>query len=236
MELKLALKPLCWALGATTLACALTGAPTVIPAVQEKKSEPTITLPAPASQSVEFTRDIQPILNVRCVQCHNSKSQMGGLRLDSSKALVGGLSGPAILAGKSADSLLVKMIAGQIEGKRMPMSGDPLTSEEVGLIRRWIDDGALWPQDSAVAEPEKKHWAYVPPVRPSIPEVKDASWPRNPIDRFVLGRLEKEGLHPSPEADRARLARRLSLDLIGLPPSVEDVDAFIADKSADSYD
>ena len=162
---------------------------------------------------------------------------MGGLRLDSSKALAGGLSGKVILAGKSAESLLVKMIGGQIEGKRMPMTGDPLTDEQVGLIRRWIDDGAAWPEDSvAAAEPEKKHWAYVPPVRPSLPEVKNKSWAHNSIDLFVLSRLEKENLQPSPETDRARLIRRVSLDLIGLPPSIEEVDAFVADKNPDAYE
>jgi hypothetical protein len=136
---------------------------------------------------------------------------MGGLRLDSPKALAGGLSGKVILPGKSAESLLVKMIGGLIEGKRMPMTGDPLTDEQIGLIRRWIDDGASWPEDSvATAQPEKKHWAYVPPVRPSLPEVKNKSWARNPIDLFVLSRLEKEGLQPSPETDRARLIRRVS--------------------------
>jgi len=162
---------------------------------------------------------------------------MGGLRLDSPKALAGGLSGKVILPGKSAESLLVKMIGGQIEGKRMPMTGDPLTDEQIGLIRRWIDDGASWPEDSvATAQPEKKHWAYVPPVRPSLPEVKNKVWARNPIDLFVLSRLEKEGLQPSPETDRARLIRRVSLDLIGLPPSIEEVDAFVADKNPDAYE
>jgi hypothetical protein len=162
---------------------------------------------------------------------------MGGLRLDSPKALAGGLSGKVILPGKSAESLLVKMIGGQIEGKRMPMTGDPLTGEQIGLIRRWIDDGAWWPEDSeAASDQDHKHWAYVPPVRPVLPEVKDRGWVRNPIDLFVLSRLEKEGLQPSSETDQARLIRRLSLDLIGLPPSVEEVDAFIADKSPDAYE
>jgi hypothetical protein len=162
---------------------------------------------------------------------------MGGLRLDSSKALAGGLSGKVILPGKSAESLLIKMIGGQIEGKQMPMAGDPLTDEQVSLIRRWIDDGAAWPEDSVTtAEPEKKHWAYVPTVRPSLPEVKNKPWARNPIDLFVLSRLEKEGLQPSPETDRARLIRRVSLDLIGLPPSIEEVDAFVADKSPNAYE
>src|SRR4030095_5746700 len=222
---------------ATILACMLLCTTTVSVAVQKKEQEPTPRLPASASRPVQFSSDIQPILTACCIQCHSSKSLMGGLRLDSSKGLAGGLSGKVILPGKSAESLLVKMIGGQIEGKRMPMTGDPLTDEQIGLIRRWIDDGAAWPEDSAVtAEPEKKHWAYVPPVRPSLPEVKNKSWARNSIDLFVLSRLEMEGLQPSPETDRARLIRRVSLDLIGLPPSIEEVDAFVADKNPDAYE
>jgi hypothetical protein len=219
------------------LACLLTGTTAANPVTQEKKQESAARLPAPALRAADFAKDIQPILTSRCVQCHSAKNLMGGLRLDSSQALAGGLSGKVILPGKSDESLLVKMIGGQIEGKRMPMTGDPLTAEQVGLIRRWIDDGAAWPEDSvAVAEPEKKHWAYVPPVRPSLPAVKHTTWARNAIDLFVLARLEKEGLLPSPETDRARLIRRVSLDLIGLPPSIEEVDAFIADKNPDAYE
>ncbi len=218
-------------------ACLLTSTTAADLTAQGKSADSPRTLPAAASQTVEFTKDIQPIFIARCVQCHSSKNLMGGLRLDSSKALAGGLSGKAILPGKSAESLLVKMIGGQIEGKRMPMTGDPLSNEQIALIRRWIDDGASWPGESAGAsEPDQKHWAYVPPVRPSLPNVKNKSWVRNPIDQFVLARLEKEGLQPSVEADRARLIRRLSLDLVGLPPSIEEVDAFIADKQPDAYE
>ncbi|HEU0007842.1 MAG TPA: PSD1 and planctomycete cytochrome C domain-containing protein, partial [Terriglobia bacterium] len=222
---------------AIILVCMLLCTTAVNSAVQNKEQELAPRLPAPASRAVEFAKDIQPILASRCVQCHSSKNIMGGLRLDSTKALAGGLSGKVILPGKSAESLLVKMIGGQIEGKRMPMTGDPLTDEQVGLIRRWIDDGAWWPEDSTTApEPDRRHWAYVPPVRPPLPEVTNKPWVRNPIDLFVLARLEEEGLRPSPEIDRARLIRRLSLDLIGLPPSIEEVDAFIADKNQDAYE
>lgn len=217
-------------------ACLLTWTTAANLAAQGTSPDSTRNLPAAASRAVEFAKDIQPILGSRCLQCHSSKNLMGGLRLDSAKALAGGLSGKVIVPGKSAESLLVKMIGGQIEGKRMPMAGDPLTDEQVGLIRRWIDDGAAWPEDSAAAgEPDVKHWAYIPPVRPALPEVKNKSWVRNPIDLFVLSRLEKENLQPSPETDRARLIRRLSLDLIGLPPSIEEVDAFFADKNPHAY-
>jgi hypothetical protein len=126
------------------------------PGCPRDKSDRSPTLPALLRDRREFAKDIQPIFTSRCVQCHSSKNLMGGLRLDSPKALAGGLSGKVILPGRSAESLLVKMIGGQIEGKRMPMAGDPLTYEQMGLIRRWIDDGAWWPEDSTVApEPDR---------------------------------------------------------------------------------
>lgn len=216
------------------LVCLLTWTTPASMGAQGKSPDISRILPAPALRPADFAKDIRPIFIARCVQCHSSKNLMGGLRLDSSKALTGGLSGKAILPGKSDESPLVKMIAGQIEGKRMPMTGDPLTDEQVGVIRRWIDDGASWPEDPAAAE--NKHWAYVSPVRPALPEVRNKSWVRNPIDQFVLARLEKEGLRSSPETDRARLIRRVSLDLIGLPPSIKEVDAFVTDRNPDAYE
>lgn len=206
-------------------------------ATQDKVERPAPALPPAATQPVDFVKDIQPILASHCVQCHGPKNPMGDLRLDSRRGLEGGLSGRSIIPGKSAESLLVKMIAGQVEGKRMPMAGDPLSDGQIGLIRAWVDQGAAWPEDSTKAGgPDGKHWAYVQTVRPALPEVHKKTWPRNAIDNSVLARLEKEGLGPSPEADRARLIRRLSLDLIGLPPSVAEVDAFIADEKPDAYE
>jgi mono/diheme cytochrome c family protein len=205
-------------------------------AVQAKRDVPTGALPPPAPRQVDFRKDVEPIFASHCLQCHQGKNPMGDFRLDSRKALEGGLSGKVIIPGKSADSLLVKMIAGQIEGKRMPLGGDPLTDEQIGLVRAWIEQGAAWPEDPAELAPNEKHWAYIPPVRPPLPETRQKNWPRNPIDTFVLARLEKEALTPSPEAARAQLIRRLSLDLVGLPPSVEEVDAFIADKNPDAYE
>src|SRR5437867_5625782 len=119
----------------------------------------------------------------------------------------------------------------------MPMGAKPLPDDQIELIRLWIDQGADWPEtDTAKPAQVKKHWAFVPPRRPPLPTVKNSAWPKNPIDRFVLARLEKEGLSPSPEADRTTLLRRLSLDLIGLPPTPEEVDAFLADKSKNAYE
>lgn len=118
----------------------------------------------------------------------------------------------------------------------MPMGSAPLDAVKLGLIRAWIDSGAEWPNDGDVTAEIKKHWAYIPPVRPALPKVRDSKWPLSPIDNFVLSRLEKEELSPSPQADAAVLLRRLSLDLTGLPPSVEEVDAFLNDKSKNAYE
>src|SRR5436305_14952289 len=112
--------------------------------------------------------------------------------------------------------------------------GERLSAEQVGLLRAWIEQGAKWPKEAdAIAGTASSHWAYKKPDRPAIPMVKNAAWPRNEIDYFVLARLEREGLAPQPEVDRARLIRRASLDLIGLPPTIDEVDAFAADKSPD---
>src|SRR5262249_40598063 len=120
-----------------------------------------------------------------------------------------------IVAGKSKNSRLLDRILGLNNEARMPKGGEALKPEQIELIRRWIDEGAVWPE-GATAE-GKKHWAYIAPIRPALPSVKNKAWARNAIDQFISARLEKEGLAPSPEAERAALLRRLSLDLIGLP-------------------
>ncbi len=120
---------------------------------------------------------------------------------------------------------------------RMPMGGKALAPNQLAAIRAWIDSGAVWP-DSATAQTaaSKKHWAFIPPQRPDLPAVRDAAWSKNPVDRFILARLEKENLAPSPEADRVTLLRRLSLDLTGLPPTIEEVDAFLKDAGPNAYE
>jgi len=204
--------------------------------------------PAGAQQtaSVDFVRDIQPIFQASCFNCHGPKKAMGRLRLDDKRlAMKGGISGAVILPGQSGQSRLVARILGAGGEPRMPMGGDPLKPEQIELIRRWIDQGAVWPGEG---EGEKgrggeganadlpKHWAYVRPVQPSLPAVRNTAWVRNPIDHFILARLEKEGLTPSPEASKETLLRRVYLDLTGLPPGVKEVDEFLADKSPDAYE
>ncbi len=197
------------------------------------------TLPAPASRKVDFVTDIQPILAKTCHECHGSKKEKAGLRLDlKAAALKGGDSGPLLIAGKSSESLLIQAVAGTKENlARMPQKREPLTAEQIGLLRAWIDQGADWPDNADTARKDwHKHWAFTPPKRPELAEPKSQRWVRNPVDTFILSRLEKEKLKPSPEADKVTLLRRLSLDLVGLPPTMAEVDAFLADHSGDAYE
>jgi hypothetical protein len=160
---------------------------------------------------------------------------MAGLRLDSKKSALA----KVIVAGKAGASELYRRVAGIGDQARMPMGKEQLRPDQIALIKAWIDEGAQWPEESAIRNPQsaiKQHWAFVAPLRPAMPEVKNKSWVKNPIDQFALARLEKEGLTPSPEADRVTLLRRLSLDVIGLPPTPEEVDAFLNDKGPKAYD
>src|SRR5690349_4069838 len=174
-------------------------------------------------RKVDFSKDIQPILAANCYKCHGPDQQEAGLRWDrKAEALKGGEKGTPIVAGKPAESLLYRAVNGGGEDvPRMPKKGDPLSSEQIALIRAWIEQGAIWPDVSTEENRVKEHWAFKAPVRPALPDVKNKEWIRTPIDAFVLARLEEEGLKPSPEADAVTLLRRASLDLIGLPPQVE---------------
>jgi len=191
---------------------------------------------APAG-TVDFVRDIQPIFSQHCYECHGGKMHEGGLRWDRrASVLKGGDSGePAVVPGEPKKSLLLKLVRGG-EDEIMPPAGKgrPLSDEQIALLTRWIADGAVWPD--AVAEPAApKHWAFVKPVRPKLPEVKQPDWPRDPLDRFVLARLERKGLAPSPVADKYLLVRRVYLDLIGIGPTPEQADAFVNDPRPDAY-
>lgn len=178
---------------------------------------------------VDFSRDVLPILRRACWECHGAAKQEGGLRLDLREAaLRGGESGVVIEPGRAVDSELVRRIALPREDSEvMPSRGQPLSSPQVALIQRWINDGARWPEGSMVG----KHWAYDSPQLPPLPPVRDAAWPRTPVDYFILARLEREGLAPSPPVDRATFLRRVSLDLIGLPPTPAEVEAFKRDRA-----
>jgi mono/diheme cytochrome c family protein len=194
-------------------------------------------LAADEKPRVDFARDVRPIFQARCYQCHDGRKHTSGLRLDvRSIALRGGDSGkPAVVPGHSATSALMRRVTSTDKSEAMPPKGQRLSAEQIRLLRAWIDAGAVWP-DALAGEDKAGHWAFRPPVRPPLPAVKDERWPRNAIDRFILARLEKERLRPSPEADRTTLIRRLYLDLIGLPPSIAEVDAFLADRSEAAYE
>lgn len=191
-----------------------------------------------AGELVDFRRDVQPLFEEHCLKCHREDKHKAGLRLDAkSAAMAGSYFGtePVILPGNPADSVLFQRVSSADEDERMPPRGDGLSVEKIALLRRWIEEGAPWPDDDQVVEIEK-HWAYLTPTPPQLPNPANDSWARNEIDRFVLARLEQEGLEPSPEADRATLLRRLSLDLIGLPPTVDELEAFLADDSPAAYE
>jgi len=176
--------------------------------------------------AVDFVRDIQPIFQANCEKCHGATKASGFLRLDAKQIAL-----KVVSAGNSKDSRLMQRILGEGGQPRMPMGGEPLKPEQIELIRKWIDEGAQWPDSASVKIDQ--HWAFVKPERPSIPATKFKT--NNPVDNFVFAMQEKQGLAPSPEADKTTLIRRVSLDLTGLPPSPKEVDEFLADKSPNAY-
>jgi hypothetical protein len=162
---------------------------------------------------VDFESQAKPILRDRCWGCHGPQKQKGGLRLDGRQAVLdGGNSGPAAVPGKGAESRLVRAVAGLDPDTVMPPDeGKALSAAEVGVLRAWIDGGMPFPdgKSAAVDGPKSSHWSFRPITRPALPGVQDGGWVRNGIDRFVLARLEKDGVMPSPEADRVTVCRRV---------------------------
>jgi hypothetical protein len=184
---------------------------------------------APPASPVDYERQIKPLLVRTCIGCHGPDKQRGSLRLDTFASLkVGGSRGPSIVPGKSADSNLIVALTG--DGTiipTMPPKEPKLTADEIALVRAWIDQGAKGPATETAQGPKgRDHWAFQPIRRPTLPPVSDPAWPRNHIDSFILARLEKEKVRPSPEADPVTLLRRLSLDLTGLPPTPEEIAEF----------
>lgn len=209
-----------------------------VPAVKALAQAAAVTLAlwlpsAPTLAAVDFAKDIEPILVKRCSECHGADEQKARLRLDSRAAtLLPAKSGKAaVVPGQAQDSELWRRVVSSDPDEVMPPKGERLSAAEVEALKQWIDEGVVWPENDPLA-----HWAFRAPVRPAVPSVAGAGWVRNEIDRFILARLEKESLTPQPEADRATLIRRLSLDLTGLPPAWEDVEAFVRDPSARAYE
>ncbi len=199
--------------------------------------------PPGAGRVVDFAREVRPILSENCFTCHgpDAGSRQRALRLDVREgpfADRGEFGGPVIVAGNAGESLLIHRITAGDLTQRMPyrrgfessvmpgLEDDALTEEEIETLRLWIDQGAEW----------QAHWAFIPPERPLLPPVADGDWVRNPIDRFVLARLEGDGRAPSVEADRTTLLRRVTLDLTGLPPTEGEIAAFLNDDSPDAYE
>ncbi len=183
----------------------------------------------------DYVRVVKPILAKRCVSCHGAERAKAALRLDTAaSAIEGGDGGPAIVAGKAKESPLYLAVIGEGDGARMPYKRPPLPATEIEALRTWIDAGALAPKDESPSV-TPIHWAFLPPRRAEPPTVRDPGKIRNPIDRFILAPLERDGIAPSTEADRVTLIRRVHLDLTGLPPSLSEIDAFLADESPDAY-
>ncbi len=192
-------------------------------------------LPPAVDRKIDFARDVKPLLAKHCWSCHSEKKHESGLRLDGRDAVLrGGDLGKVIVLGKSAESRLIQLVAGVDPDSVMPPKGERLSAESIGVLRAWIDQGGVWPEaDETVGK--NRHWAYQPLSRGALPVVKRVDWVASPIDQFVLAQLEKRGLGPSPEADRFTLIRRLNLDLLGLPPTVAEVEAFVNDTSPMAY-
>ena len=215
-------------------------------------------LPPAATRPINFEEDIQPIFAKHCYSCHGPDKQKSDVRLDvKEKALSGGDSGPVILSGKSAESPLIHFVAGVVEDKVMPQKGERLSSAQIGLLRAWIDQGAEWPDDLSTGAHATNYWAFKPLVRPAVPEVSKSVLSESvisrkpnarslntvslmtddsPIDRFILAKLNEKGLTLAPRADKATLLRRASFDLLGLPTTPAELDAFIADRSTNAFE
>lgn len=193
-----------------------------------------------AAKPVDYLTEIKPLLSHHCFNCHGPETQKAGFRVDTAPALIqGGDTGEAIVPGKPDDSLLVHAITGTNGATKMPPKDPRLTDAEIDLIKRWIAQGAKAPTDeapAAVVIKNKDHWSFQPVRRHPLPKVQNTAWIRNEIDAFVLTKLEAEGLTPAAEADRMTLIRRLSFDLLGLPPSPSEVATFVADTAPDAYE
>ncbi|MEO8300337.1 MAG: PSD1 and planctomycete cytochrome C domain-containing protein [Rhizomicrobium sp.] len=183
---------------------------------------------AASQRQVDFNRDIRPIFNSQCMACHGGVKQAANVSFSYREQALGkGKSGrPTVVPGNPRASELIARITSADPEVRMPLHRSPLPAAQIALLRQWIKEGAVW----------ENYWAFVPPKPQALPDVRNAAWVRQPLDRFILARLDKEKLAPSPEADKAALLRRVSLDLTGLPPTPEEQAAFLADTSKNGYE
>jgi hypothetical protein len=191
------------------------------------------------AQTVDYLREVKPILTAHCFTCHGAIKQKAGLRLDTVAHMKeGGDRGSALDTKNFDQSLLLKHVLGEKGFKRMPPEheGEALKLGQIAVLRRWIEQGAAGPKDEKPEADPRDHWAFRAPVRPVIPKVKNAAWVRNPVDAFIAAEHERHGLTPQSPAERGVLLRRVYLDLIGLPPTREEMQSFLADQSPDAYE
>lgn len=214
----------------------------------DESPKPAETAPATrfSAEDLDFyAKQVEPLLKEHCLKCHGGGDKIrGGLRLTNRDAILkGGDLGPAVDLDKPAESLLLKAVHYR-DGLEMPPTGK-LPADKIAVLTRWVERGLPMPSDlKAEAEhdrpgpspADRSYWAYQPVRRPNVPTVRNAGWVRNPVDAFILARLEAAGLEPAPEADRVTLIRRLYFDLLGLPPTPEEVDAFVGDPAPDAYE
>ncbi|EMI20182.1 protein containing DUF1549, partial [Rhodopirellula maiorica SM1] len=200
--------------------------------------------PIPQSQMHFFETEVRPLLAEKCFGCHNAEKQKGDLRLDSlGHMLLGGESGASLVPGKPDESLLIEAV--RYESFEMPPAGQ-LKAKQIAVLERWVAMGAPWPgSDPNVvlreprdffSEEDRSWWAFQPVVKPTVPKTSGEEWARNEIDHFIFAQLQSHGLSPAPEADRHALVRRLYFDIIGLPPTPEQVAAFVNDPAPDAYE
>ena len=195
---------------------------------------PTVAQLPAATRVVDFEKDIQPIFAAKCLKCHGAEKQKSGYRLDVKNSALnsGDVHAPNIVPKSSEKSPLIKFVAGLDANTKMPPTGEPLSAEQISLLRRWIDDGAQWPEKASAKVADKKDWWSLKPViKPALPRAA-----ANPIDAFIMEKLAAHGLSMAPQANARTLCRRLYFDLTGLPPTPEELDAFVADKSDDAYE
>ncbi len=206
------------------------------------------SLPASEPQPTDFfEKSVRPVLATNCFECHGKAKQRSGLRLDSRDAMMsGGDSGPAIVPGRPEESLLVKAIHYMDDELKMPPKGQ-LKAEEIAALTTWVKQGAHWPQAVAasrtatktsgfqITAEDRAFWSFQPIANPPLPKVQDKGWPKTTIDHFILAKLEAIKLHPAEPADKRTLLRRATFDLIGLPPTPEEIDAFLKDESPDAF-
>lgn len=192
--------------------------------------------PVMGDDGPDYAKEIKPLLQRRCFSCHGALKQRGNLRLDVRSTMIqGGDNGSAVVPHKPEESILIDAISARNGLRRMPLEGEPLKPEEIELLTRWIATGAVAPDEPLPANP-REHWAFKKPLKSIPPNVNEPEWNTNPIDRFVFAELKKRGLQPISLAEKNLLLRRVSLDLLGLPPTRQQLQEFLNDTAPDAYE